>query len=226
MLRYNHGSVFSKCSPFLYEENTDPVNEWFTLFTEGGNVDKDGKERNTVQNQTDNCFLESLDDEFEIFFHDMECGIDVNKGREKQDFSDGDGFYLGKNFEEACRWTRSRGQPNTAVLVFRVKKFELRGDDNEKGLDLRDLVNNNQNMREWQEVVRQFRNRPDRKFRKDINRSYQFIEGPMASISGKNPSSLSHPRQKDGSYQLCVRKDNYAELFDRSLHSVVFFDNN
>ena len=242
VLRYG-ASIFYKCSRFPYQENT--INEWFTHSSDGVqreqdvniiNVDKDGKTRKcyTAQNQIDNCFPESLEDgEFEIFFHGtghksaeniMECGIDVRKGREKQDFSDGDGFYLGKNFDEACRWARSRGHSNTAVLVFRVNKLELRGDDDEKGLDLRDLVNNNENMKEWQEVVRQFRNRPDRKFRKDINRSYQFIEGPMASISGKNPSSLSHPKQKDGSYQLCVRKDNCAELFDRSLHSIVFFD--
>ena len=110
------------------------------------------------------------------------------------------------------------------MLVFRVNKLELRGDDNEKGLDLPDLVNNNQNMKKWQEVVRQFRCRPDRKFRKEINKSYQFIEGPMASISGRSTRSLFHIRQKDGSYQLCVRKDICAELFDRSLHLVVFFN--
>lgn len=242
VLRFS-ASIFYKCRRFPYQEDT--INEWFTLSTDGVqrdqavniiNVDEDGKTRKcyTAQNEADNCFPESLeDDEFELFFHGtrhesaqniMEHGIDVRKGNAKQDFSDTDGFYLGKNFDEACRWTRSRGYPNTAVLVFRVNKLELRGDDKEKGLDLRDSVNNNQNMKEWQEVVRQFRCRPDRKFRKEINKSYQFIEGPMASISGKNPSSLSHPKQKDGSYQLCVRKDNCAELFDRSLHSVVFFD--
>ncbi len=222
VLRYNHESIFSKCSRFLYQENTfNPVNEWFTLSTVGGqrdqavniiNLDENGKARKcyTSQNQTV-CFPDSLeDDEFEIFFHGtrhesaqdiIEYGIDVRKGNERQDFSDGDGFYLGKNFEEACRWTRSRGYPDVAVLVFRVNKLELRGNNNEKGLDLRDSVNNTQKLKKWQQVARHFQCGPDRKFRKEINCSYQFIEGPMASISGKNPSSLQHPRQKDGSYQ-------------------------
>ncbi|KAL9959788.1 hypothetical protein ACROYT_G033144, partial [Oculina patagonica] len=239
VLRYS-ASIFHKCSRFPYQEDT--INEWFTLPTDDVqrdqalniiNVDKEGNTRKcyTSQNQTDNCFPESLeDDEFEIFFHGtkhksaqniIDDGINVKLGNEKQDFSDRDGFYLGKNFDEAYRWTRSRGYPNMAVLVFRVNKLELRGNNNEKGLDLRD----SENLKEWQEVIRQFRNRPDRKFRKIIDKSYQFIEGPMASISGKNPrSSVSHPRQKDGSYQLCVRSVNCAGLFDRSLHSVVFFD--
>lgn len=233
--------IFYKCCRFPYEENT--INEWFTQSAEGVernqavniiNVDKDGQARkcHTSQDQ-DNRFPESLeDDEFEIFLHGtrhesaqniIEFGIDVRKGKDRQDFSDGDGFYLGKNFDEACRWTKSRGFHSSAVLVFRVNKLELRGDHNENGLDLRDVANNNQNLKEWQEVIRQFRCRPDRKYRKEINKSYQFIEGPMASLSGKNPR-LEHPRFKDGSYQLCVRKDNCAELFDRSLHSVVFFD--
>ena len=240
VLRYS-SRLFYKCCRFPYQENT--INEWFALSIDGVqreqavniiNVDKDGKTRKcyTAQNRVDNCFPESLeDDEFEIFFHGtghksakniMEDGIDVTKGKKQQDFSNGDGFYLGKNFDEACRWARSRGHPKTAaaVLVFRVNKLELRGEDNEKGLDLRDLVNNNENMKEWQEVVRQFRCGPDRKFHKEIKKSYQFIEGPMASISGKNPL----PRLRDGSYQLCVRKDLCVELFDRSLHSIVFFD--
>lgn len=201
--------------------------EWFVLSTEGGqqeqgvnriNVDKDGQARKcyTTQTRISERFPESLeDDKFEAFFHGashrsaeniIEKGIVVRKGKTNQDFSHEDGFYLSKSFEEAWRWTRSRW-PSSAVLVFRVNKKDLRGDENENGLDLR----NPQNKKQWQEVVSQFRSgRPDLKFRRELNRRYRFIEGPMASLSSRNPR-LDHLRQKDGSYQLCVRRDKCAE---------------
>ena len=237
LLRYG-ASIFMNCSRFPYQEEI--VNEWFTEFTEGMqradkavhimNVDKDGQIRKcyTAQNSVDS-FPESLeDDDFEMFCHGtshgsaqdiMECGIDLAKGKGKQDFSSGDGFYLGKSFDEACKWTKTRGHSTSAVLLFRVNKVELRGNDNENGLDLRQP----EKKKEWQEIVSHFRSgKADKRFRKDLNRRHQFIEGPMASLSSKNPR-LDYPKQKDGTYQLCVRNDNCAELFDRSLHSIVFF---
>ena len=236
VLRYS-ASIFTNCSRFPYQEET--VNQWFTVSTEGVqpdkavhimNVDKDGQAKKcyTAQNPIDNFPVSLEDDDFEMFCHGtshdnaqdiIECGINLTKGKEKQDFSTGDGFYLGKSFHEAYKWTKTRGHFTSAVLVFRVNKVELRGDDNDNGLDLRKP----ERKKEWREVVSQFRSgRPDKKFRKDLNRNYQFIEGPMASLSSKNPR-LDYPKQKDGTYQLCVRNEDCAELFDRSLHSVVFF---
>lgn len=236
VLRYS-ASIFTNCSRFPYQEET--VNEWFTVSTEGVqpdkavrimNVDKDGQTKKcyTAQNPIDNFPVSLEDDDFEMFCHGtshdnaqdiIECGINLTKGKGKQDFSTGDGFYLGKSFHEAYKWTKTRGHFTSAVLVFRVNKVELRGDDNDNGLDLRKP----ESKKEWQEVVSQFRSgKPDKKFRKDLNRNYQFIEGPMASLSSKNPR-LDYPKQKDGTYQLCVRNEDCAELFDRSLHSVVFF---
>ena len=236
VLRYS-ASIFTNCSRFPYQEET--VNQWFTVSTEGVqpdkavhimNVDKDGQAKKcyTAQNPIDNFPVSLEDDDFEMFCHGtshdnaqdiIECGINLTKGKGKQDFSTGDGFYLGKSFHEAHKWTKTRGHFTSAVLVFRVNKVELRGDDNDNGLDLRKP----ESKKEWQEVVSQFRSgQPDKKFRKDLNRNYQFIEGPMASLSSKNPR-LDYPKQKDGTYQLCVRNEDCAELFDRSLHSVVFF---
>jgi len=236
LLRYS-ASIFTNCCRFPYEEET--VNQWFTEFTEGVqrdeevhimNVDKDGEKKKcyTTQNSIHNFPVSLEDDDFEVFCHGtshdsaqdiMECGIDLDRGKGKQDFSSGDGFYLGKNFDEACKWTKTRGHSTSAVLVFRVNKLELRGDDNDKGMDL----TKPEEKKKWQEVVSQFRpGKPDKKFRKDLDRNYQFIEGPMASLSCKN-LRLEYPKQKDGTYQLCVRDDDCAQLFDRSLHSVVFF---
>lgn len=236
VLRYC-ASIFTNCSRFPYKEET--VNQWFTVSTDGVrrdkevhimNVDKDGQTKKcyTAQNLIDNFPVSLEEDDFEMFVHGtshdsaqdiMECGINLTKGKGKQDFSTGDGFYLGRRFEEACKWTKTRGHSTSAVLVFRVNKAELRGDDNDNGLDL----TMPEKKKKWQEVVSQFRSgKPDKKFRKDLNRDYQFIEGPMASLSSKN-QRLDYPKQKDGTYQLCVRNEDCAELFDRSLHSVVFF---
>ncbi|KAJ7318872.1 hypothetical protein OS493_037283 [Desmophyllum pertusum] len=227
VLSYSAG-IFTKYNRFPYQETS--INEWFTHSAEGVprdqavniiNVDKDGQTRKCykTQNQVDD-FPEALEDfECEIFFHGtkhrsaediIEGGINLKKGDEKKDFSDRDGFYVSKNFDEAFEWTGKRRYPSSAVLVFRVKKSELR---DYNGLNLRDHGD------EWQDVISKFRSGKANR----IHRSYHFIEGPMASVSRNNPR-FEYPVQKYGSYQLCVRNVNCAELFDRSLHSVVFFD--
>ena len=237
----NYGpSIFIKLNRFPYREDT--VNEWFNLppeddWPERGeavkviNVDKCGLERKCyrTQNQIENTFPDSLeDDEYEVFFHGtsqkhakdlIESGIDLRKGAKAQDFSDGDGFYLSKHFDEALKWARHR-HVSFAVLMFRLKKTELRGINNEKGYDLREPAKR----KKWQGVIKQFRSgKPDKKFRKEMNQFYQFIEGPMASLSRKNPN-FSFAVPKDDSYQICVREKYCAELFDYSLHSLVFLD--
>ena len=221
------------CSPFPYKPAT--INEWFTISSKRElreqdvnviNLDQNGKERRCyiTQNRVRN-FPESLsNNDYEIFFHGtrhdsarkiIESGIDVAKGGRKKDFSNGEGFYLGNNFEEAwnTRWATNR-PPCSAVLIFRVRSTELRVERNSLGLQ-------NDEAR-WQEVVRQFRSgRPERRFLRQL-REYQFIEGPMSSISGEN-QSFEHPTFNRNTYQLCVRDDTCAQLFNRSLHSVVFF---
>lgn len=226
------GNVFFTCSRFPYKDSV--TNEWFTLPDDENdrkqpvkviNVDKDGKKSNCYLSQDGvDGFIDSLiDEDHEVFVHGtghehaqdiIEGGIDIKRGTGRQDFSNGDGFYLGDDFEEACRWPASRGHHNTAVLVFRVEKTELRGPD--KGLDLRS------DKKRWVELVKQFRSgRPAKKVVKTL-KEYDFIEGPMASMSSKN-LNVDYPRQKEGSYQLCVKTDCCAEMFDRSLHSVIFF---
>ena len=237
----NYGpSISINLNRFPYREDT--VNEWFNLppeddWPERGeavkviNVDKCGLERKCyrTQNQVENAFPDSLeDDEYEVFFHGtsqkhakdiIESGIDLKRGAKAQDYSDGDGFYLSKHFDEALKWARHR-HVSFAVLVFRLKRTELRGNNNEKGYDLREPAKR----KKWQGVIKQFRSgKPDKKFRKEMNRFYQFIEGPMASLSRKNPN-ISFAVPKDDSYQICVRERYCAELFDYSLHSLVFLD--
>lgn len=239
LLRFINASIFTKCNRFPYR--AEIVNDWFPLEEDVQQRDQTVKIMNvktvghegkcyTNEGEAENGFSDSLqDDRFELFFHGtnhqsaqdiIEYNIDLSMGSETKDFSHRDGFYLGKSFDKALEWSKRRykrlRQGRSAVLVFRVAKKELRGDNNENGLDLRDL-RNTAKKREWENVVRQFRSgKACLDFIIDVNERYQFIEGPMASTPSLEPIR--------GSYQLCVRKANCAQLFNRSLHSVIFFD--
>ena len=159
-------------------------------------------------------------EDYEVFFHGtsydharniIHGGIKLTKGDNFKDFSDGEGFYLAKHFDEAWknRWASNR-PPVSAVLVFRVHRADLR--EGREALDLRTDED------QWKSVIRTFRSgKPTEQFQK-----YEFIEGPISSISRGN-QSLRNPIFHVDTYQLCVKHDDCAELFDRSLHSAVFF---
>jgi len=222
-------NIFSKCSRFPYQPNT--INKWFTISSDPEvprqrvnviNVDRYGWTQRcyTTQNRDEN-FPSSLGtDDYEVFFHGtshdharniIHGGIKLTKGENRKDFSDGEGFYLTDQFNEACRNKWAFNRPSvTAVLVFRVRRADLRED--REALDLRtDEVL-------WKNVIKAFRSGNNT----EQFQQYEFIEGPMSSISRGN-QSLRNPIFHDETYQLCVKHDNCAELFDRSLHSAVFF---
>lgn len=241
--------VYSKysCLTCLLEFNGFPyqgskINEWFVqeFCSEARqeqkvvnviNVNQEGRTMYSyrTQGQAENFPDCLLADDYEVFFHGsnhrsvqdiIERGIDLSKGKEAQDFSDGDGYYVGISFDEAFDWARSNTSPSEgqAVLIYRVHKEQLRGENNDNGLNLRE------DKQEWLQVVREYRHyprdrKPNRKLRKDHKKRYAFIEGPRASVSRRNPS----PSEDINTYQLCVRNDNCAQLFNNSVHSVVFF---
>lgn len=237
-------------SRFPYQEKT--INTWFRqkFRSEDGqeqkavnvmNVDLEGVKTKIyrTQGQAKN-FPDSLSNvQFEVFCHGtnhesaqniIDRGIDLNKerkGRRKaQDFSDGDGYYVSNSFDDALEWAYDNTCPGEgqAVLVYRVNKKELRGENNDNGLDLRDNKE-----KEWLEVVREYRrpylsdrrrrSRPNNRLRKECKQLY-FIEGPITSGSN-NPPSTDY---NNDSHQLCVRNEICAQLFNISLHSVVFFE--
>ena len=235
VLRCIKGGYF-KCDRFPYQKDT--LNKWFSIPRDESNQQQavgamniKPEEDATVESST---ILTSIQyylsspsgDEFELLFHAtghesakaiIEVGIRVKgQGRPKLDFSNGDGFYVGNDFDEARKWPSSRGYRHAAVLVFQIRKTELRGEGSEyKGLDLRS------DKKEWQNVTAQYRSgQPERSFRKEMKK-YDYIEGPMASV-GKTRHSMYLP-QKDDSYQLCIRTDKCSKMFDRSLRAVVFF---
>ena len=177
------------------------VNTWFTI------TPKDEERRQVLNNvniinankigMTGKCystqnrvrnFPQSLSNSsYELFYHGtnhgsakniIEDGIDLNRGEKMKDFSSGDGFYVGRDFDGALEATWASNRPSvSAVIVFRVMKTELRQQRN--GLDLQN------DDHQWKEVVREFRSgKPDRKFRRSVQQ-YEYIEGPMSPITGE-----------------------------------------
>ena len=220
----------------------DLINEWFVQrFTFQDekeekalniiNVDRGGRRTKAYTEGQIANFPEAITNEqFEVYFHGtdtggdehiIENGIQLDKGKEAQDFSDGNGFYVTNNFDEADTWANRRFPWGTAVLVYRIDKRELRGDDDDNGLDLR----NDKGM--WRQVVREYRHagedskmkKVDRKaFRKELSRSYDFIEGPQALVRNR------HVTENHGSYALCVRSDRCVQLFNGNLYCAIFFE--
>ena len=230
--RLRSSEIINKCAPLLFgEKRTD--NKWFSLPPVGKReravnviyVNRTGRSNRIYATQYDaDNFPDSLRNaDSEIFFHGTNQsnaekitneGIDVEIGEEKKDFSDGGGFYLGRDLNDVLgvRWARGR-RPCSAVLVFKVARAELR--DERNGLYL-----NDESVPRWEEVVRNFRRGlRDRSLRRQLQ-PYDFLEG---AISGEG-QSYNNPVPNPGSYQLCVRTNVCAHLFNRSLHSAMFFE--
>lgn len=221
-------------TPFPFQ--SEKRNEWFSLRLTRGrrlavqviNVTriKEGRRRRGESylslHGVDN-FRSLSGGDCELFFHGtshvsaediVNHGIDLNRGGKKKDFSDGGGFYLCNDFNEASSaiWAGNR-PPCSAVLVFQVPSNKLRPG---LGLNLQGAIEREK----WEEVVRHFRlGSPSRRFLEGLG-PVHFIEGPMAG-GGQN---FHRPIPNEGSYQLCIRNKDCAELFDQSLHSVVFFE--
>ena len=222
-------NILYKCGRFPYQPRR--LNEWFTVSSNAGvrrplvnviNVNRDGKTEKcyTTQNRVNGFPISLENEDYEVFFHGtshvharniIDGGIKLSKGENLKDFSDGEGFYLAKQFDEAWKNKWASNRPSvSAVLVFRVHRADLR--ERRQALDLRT------DEELWRSVIRAFRSGAST----EQFQQYEFIEGPMSSIS-RGDQSLCNPMFHGNAYQLCVKHDNCAELFDRSLHSAVFF---
>lgn len=223
---------FFSCGRFPHKE--DIVNSWFdqeygkkpSRIMKTINV---VKEAGTPWYDEDVSFQRSLlnqlqlsdDDQFEFFYHgtsqssvkNIIKGIDLGiQMSQKLEF--GRGFYVTNTLSGANEWAQAKS-PDTAVLVFRVCGVQLRNDGNIDGLDLM----NNDNREVWQFLVKNCLS-SDSDFPSTLQQ-YDFIEGPVVN-TGDFKSNVN-PIPKKDSYQLCVRQQKCASLFDRSLCAVVYF---
>ena len=144
-------------------------------------------------------------------------GIELCAGRQKRDFSCGKGFYLTKSLEDALNWAKST-TARPAVLSFvvtsspedvlqKARKLSLEGNE------------------QWRNLVSLFRNdNVTSAMLEDLDSKYDLIEGPMAIVTTNETSGELVLEPKPSSYQMCLISDDFAEEFEKTLHSIVFFD--
>lgn len=224
---------YLSCGRFPHDENG--VNEWFYHPTDTKTRNQQVKEIN-VEKEAGRTWdeisfsIEKLnelkvfeDDNFEIFYHGTRHGlvesiidrIDLEKGRRRNEFSDGGGFYVTKSLSEGKKWADDKSDGSSAVLVFRVNKVMLRENQNIEGLDLTGI----DNIEEWQNLVAICLAGDES--RTDIVEGYGFIEGPLVDYVASERNG--YPTPINGSHQLCVLTKDCASLFDKSLCAVVYF---
>ena len=141
-------------------------------------------------------------------------GIQLCAGRKKRDFSSGSGFYLTEDLDEALNWAKSTTR-KPAILVFQVDREYF--DDAQR-------LNLNNNEERWREIVASFRSsKQTARTRKSLS-SYDLIEGPTATVMRSETSDELVFEPKPSSYQMCLISDDFAEKFQKTLHSVFFLD--
>ena len=144
-------------------------------------------------------------------------GIELCAGRQKRDFSCGKGFYLTTSLEDALNWAKST-TARPAVLSFVVTSSPE--DVLQKARKL--SLNGNEQWRNW---VSLFRNDDvTSKMLQDLHSKYDLLEGPMAIVTTNETSSELVFEPKPSSYQMCLISDSFAEEFEKTLQSIVFFD--
>ena len=104
-----------------------------------------------------------------------------------------------------------------AILVFQVSHVENL--DSAKRLDL-----NNDEAIEWYEIVTFFRSgRRTATTWKSVS-AYDLIEGPQATMRYDEASRELLWKPKSLSYQMCLISDDFAETFEKTLHSIFFLE--
>ena len=206
----------------------DGRNEW---------LEKDGviianvvteKSESSMKTQSMLRKLELYDEQQVVLFHGTDhesaCdimngrGIHLGAGRKERNFSSGAGFYLTKKLDDALIWACSTTVKPT-IFVFRVEldflnkasKFNLNGGDG---------------LTKWREIVNFFRlDKGPRNIRSSLS-AYDLIEGKSARAtkSGLTNGNALMFEQNTSSYQMCLISEKFAEMFQKRLHSILFYD--
>ena len=120
-----------------------------------------------------------------------------------------------RNLGDALDWAKST-TAKPAILAFQVDRRLL---DNSRRLDLF------QHEDRWREIVSSFRlGHRTAKTRKSLRTSYDLIEGPIATVSTNGTSGELAFEPRPSPYQMCLISDEFAEVFQQTLYSVVFLD--
>ena len=233
---FQYNPLLSPSTPrFPFQTNT--ANDWFQLPNEETENDQDlchvylmnlETKESQVYSKTWTILRDSVpqDEQNVVLYYGTDHnsakkilmrGINLYAGRLKRDFSSGKGFYLTSQMEHALNWAK-RTTARPAILIFIVSSERL---NNARKLNL------NEDEVKWREIVSCFRNaQQTAKMRKSLSQSYELIEGPMATATLDDTSAEWVFEPKHSSNQMCLISDEFAKEFEKSLHSVVFFDIN
>ena len=141
-------------------------------------------------------------------------GIDLCCGRQKRDFSTGSGFYLTKSLDDVLNWAKSTTS-KPAIIVFQFSLAEYLKAEK---------LNLENHLEKWREIVFSFRSgRRTARTRQSL-RAYDLIEGPMATVRRSQTTDQLTLEPIPLSYQLCLNSEDFADEFQRNLHSILFFD--
>ena len=227
-----HPLLYSLTVPFPFQAIL--TNSWFQLMSstdEESECEVDSCEVNIMNLVTEECkasnITQAILDEFlpreeQLLYHGTDHfsaadillrGIDLSAGRQKRDFSCGSGFYLTNSLDSALNWAKST-TAKPAILVFKVN-----GDILNDARPL-NLINNEER---WSEIVSSFRSgRRTAKTRKSLN-SFDFIEGPVATLAPSESSEEVVFEPKPSSHQICLISDEFGETFHQTLHSIIYY---
>ena len=227
-----HPLLYSLTVPFPFQAIL--TNSWFQLMSstdEESECEVDSCEVNIMNLVTEECkasnITQAILDEFlpreeQLLYHGTDHfsaadillrGIDLSAGRQKRDFSCGSGFYLTNSLDSALNWAKST-TAKPAILVFKVN-----GDILNDARPL-NLINDEER---WSEIVSSFRSgRRTAKTRKSLN-SFDFIEGPVATLASSESSEEVVFEPKPSSHQICLISDEFGETFHQTLHSIIFY---
>ena len=141
-------------------------------------------------------------------------GIYLNAGRQKRDFSCGKGFYLTTGMEDAFNWAKQTTE-KPAIIIFAVNRTYL---------SKTPKLNLFEDARKWREIASCFRTATRTAITRESIQQYDMIEGPVALMMRHGNLAELVIEPKPSSYQMCLTSDRFAEDFEKTLHSVVFFD--
>ena len=141
-------------------------------------------------------------------------GIYLNAGRQKRDFSCGKGFYLTTEMEDAFNWAKQTTE-KAAILIFAVDRTYL--SETPK-------LNLFEDAKKWRQIVSCFRTATQTAITRETIQQYDVIEGPVARMTRHGNLAELVIEPKPSSYQMCLTSNRFAEEFEKTLHSVVFFD--
>ncbi|XP_046855069.1 uncharacterized protein LOC124448102 [Xenia sp. Carnegie-2017] len=146
----------------------------------------------------------------------LEIGIELGFGRDKLDFSDGEGFYMVNNAEfSLAHYGKTSTHP--AIIMFDVSPQEL---SNFKGIDLSSA----EKEEDWKLIVEYFRSGSHGIGNLPKNllshiRQWDYIRGPVSLNGFIEKNTLSQKIE-----QICIKKQELAKLIGHpsSILEVIF----